>query len=145
MAENAGPRTQVLPLHTTLAPEARRELGGLDKQISAALLEAFGRRCHDQHLPREDERLPIGRGKALRSIRITLAGSQFRLVYFQVRDLDGAERTRVASSRATKRPIRFVGLLAWGKKDKKLGSARAKTAWDRSIRWLEVNQGYGRI
>jgi hypothetical protein len=81
----------------------------------------------------------------MRSIRITLDGSEFRLVYFQVRGARSTDRTRVAVAVEAGRPLRFVGLLAWGKKGKKLGSARGKTAWDRSVRWLEENPDYERV
>lgn len=141
-----GPRRQ-LPQHAALASEALRDLKGLDKGAAATLLDAFIRRCNDLNLPREDEPLPIGKGKVLRSIRITYGGSEFRLVYFQVRPTGKSKERRPRSKKTgqpTDRPLRFVGLLAWGKKGRKLGTTRGKTGWDRSVRWLEQNLGYKR-
>jgi hypothetical protein len=135
-----------LPDDIDLVDPAKREIAKLkDPAAAASLLEALVRRSKDQHLPREDEALPLGKGRSLRSIRITYARSEYRLIYMLVRHSEKTpqekgERIVVA---AVRRPIRFVGLLAWRKNQPKVG-ARGNTAWTRSEEWLADNPNYRR-
>jgi hypothetical protein len=81
---------------------------------AAALVEAFGRRAVTKHRDREDEPLPVGKGKMLGSIRITVDGNEYRLIYGRVgqdKRLKPAAEPGTGGESGT--PIRFVGLLAW--------------------------------
>lgn len=135
-----------LPPNGVLSGWAQRELLKLrPRPAQAALFEAFGRRCEGRHLVREDEYLPIGKGRSLRSIRTTFSGSEYRLIYAQVRPIGsrGSRAPTAVAVRIEARPLRFVALLAWAKKRANVGD-RGNTAWERSERWLEAHPGYER-
>lgn len=137
------------PPNSVLTSWAVKELKKLSPMpAQAALLETFWRRCSEDHLEREDEPLPIGKGRSLRSIRASFGSNEYRLIYFQVRPINdgGSEvlpRSRVAVA-AEINPLRFVGLLAWVKKRNKAGGT-TKTAWDRSELWLADHPEYERV
>lgn len=132
-----GPR---LPPQATLSGFAVQDLKKkVDAPGSAALVEAFFRRAKEQHRPREDETLPLGKGRKLHSIRTTLDGNEYRLIYGRVRAKKGSTP---AASAASEHPIRFVALLAWAKKRRRLVADDGATAWRRLELWLEEHPDY---
>jgi hypothetical protein len=132
-----------LPPNGFVTERAQKELARFDLAAVATLVETFGRRCQDRHLPREDKPVPVGKGRVLAETRISYQGCEYRLIYMIVRPAgsSGAKSTRVVISA---RPIRFVGVLSVNKKGNKLG-VHATTAWKRSETWLSENLGYERV
>jgi hypothetical protein len=145
-----GKKEVELPDSITITDQAKRELAKMGGKMPAAvatLLEAMVRRSKDQHQVRENEALPVGKGRALRAIRVTYERSEYRLIYMQVRHARAdptPSSTRVVVAAATRRPVRFVGLLAWRKNQPRVGH-HAATAWSRSEDWLHENPQYERI
>jgi hypothetical protein len=145
--KDGGDEPPRLPPNGVLTAWAAKELAKLKPvPARAALFETFGRRCLDRHLPREDEPLPLGKGRSLRSIRATLEGSEFRLIYAQVRPVKsggqaGPETAVAVSVEAL--PVRFVGLVAWAKKRARVGD-KGELAWRRSELWLAQHPDYRR-
>jgi mRNA-degrading endonuclease RelE of RelBE toxin-antitoxin system len=134
-----------LPPSAVLHKNAVKDLKRLDPAAAASLLEAFTGRCLERHLPRQDEALPTGKGRGLRSIRITYCGGEFRLIYATVRPAKSpASKRPGATRRPGARPIRFLGLLAWSKKQDRVGSPRAATAWARADAWFADHPEYRR-
>jgi hypothetical protein len=132
-----------LPNNGLVTDRVMKELGKLDPGAVATLIEGFGRRCGDRHLPREDKPVPLGKGKALAETRVSYDRCEYRLVYMIVRparQLSGSTKMVAVSAR----PIRFVGVLPIKKKQVKLGFY-GKTAWARSEAWLAENPGYERV
>jgi len=133
-----------LPEHVHVVEQAQRELLRFkDRGAAPTLIEAFVRRSHEGQFLREDEPLPIGKGQTLRAIRKSYQGSEYRLIYMQVRGVVSRRSERVVVA-VVKRPIRFVGLLAWQKKQPRVGG-RGKTAWARSQEWLRAHPDYERV
>ena len=118
------------------------------KAASAALFETYVRRSQGLHQPQEDEPLPCGKGKTLRSIRCKNSNCFLRLIYFQVKPAGGhktpGQKALQAASPASDSPIRFVGLLAWKKKRNDVDGDTLDTAWKRSELWLTANPDYRR-
>lgn len=124
---------------------AQRDLKGLKNLAAAAdLMEAYRRRCVDEHLEREDEQFSH-RKKRFGSIRRTFGGDEYRLIYAQVREKaggsQGSSRTVVLNAGEVI-SIRFVGLLPWRKKRTNIPKHLKDTAAERLETWLGENPGY---
>jgi len=136
---------QYLPENGEITARAEKEMRGFGNEPAMmTLVQTFGRRCIDKHKPREDEPIPVSKGKSLRATRTTFEGCEYRLIYVLVREdpKPGGAAARAESS--TRTTGRFVGLMSLNKKKRRLGPD-AKKAWARSEAWLTENPNFKRL
>lgn len=117
----------MLPENAVLTDAAWRDAERLDAGGMAAVLAIFVRIARGEAvLPRQVEHL----GGALRSVRTTYNGCEYRMVYAQVRRTHEGRDQHVALAAP-----RLVGLVPWNKKRKRVPSHLLRTAQSRLDQW----------